>query len=381
MNIRGRRGLNKKVILGAVVVILAVFVLYFALTPYIAPSVASAFVNADSDGDGLNNDQEKTLGTNPQNADTDNDGINDGQEVQMGTNPVDFDSDGDSLSDGDEVSILHTDPLKMDTDGDRLNDNEEITLGTNPLVQDTDEDGVSDYEEIYVRRTDPLIPDVNVMLTLKDSQTDEFVNDVTVYVDGKEKGQMTQQGTLLLQTIPVGQHDLSINYEGYGSIDVGYITVNKDTTSLTEIVDMPNPKLTISLSVHEWLDWFNELGEATITVGNQGQIQSKDTMALIIVYNAESNTVLDQDIVRLGSVSVGETSSQKSGQLDTSYWDDEYVLAVLFDGSRYITQKDLSTSINAPGSVVDDLVRSVASYCAEHPDLTEKIVATAIQLI
>ncbi|WP_458864012.1 DUF6782 family putative metallopeptidase [Streptococcus suis] len=43
----------------------------------------------DSDGDGLTDELEKAIGTNPHNADTDGDGVSDSQEVAAGTNPLD----------------------------------------------------------------------------------------------------------------------------------------------------------------------------------------------------------------------------------------------------------------------------------------------------
>lgn len=64
----------------------------------------------DSDGDGLTDAEEKTLGTDPKNPDT----------------------DGDGLSDRDEVKIYHTDPLKKDTDGDGVSDGDEVKRGDNP---------------------------------------------------------------------------------------------------------------------------------------------------------------------------------------------------------------------------------------------------------
>lgn len=41
----------------------------------------------DSDGDGLSDQEEKLLGTNPDDPDTDQDGISDSQEIKMGSNP------------------------------------------------------------------------------------------------------------------------------------------------------------------------------------------------------------------------------------------------------------------------------------------------------
>ena len=54
----------------------------------------------DSDGDGLTDDEERRLGTNPFNSDTDGDGISDGDEVRLGLNPLRADTDGDGIIDG-----------------------------------------------------------------------------------------------------------------------------------------------------------------------------------------------------------------------------------------------------------------------------------------
>ncbi|EEI62493.1 hypothetical protein, partial [Corynebacterium glucuronolyticum] len=75
--------------------------------------------SADPDNDGLTNDQEKELGTDPYNPDSDGDGINDGDEVNGAkskfpgkynpngkpgnTNPLDPDTDDDGINDGDEL--------------------------------------------------------------------------------------------------------------------------------------------------------------------------------------------------------------------------------------------------------------------------------------
>ncbi|MET0212727.1 MAG: hypothetical protein ABW292_06980, partial [Vicinamibacterales bacterium] len=50
--------------------------------------------------------------------DTDFDGLLDNDEVGLGTNPLEVDTDGEGLWDGEEVNTRGTDPLKVDTDGD-----------------------------------------------------------------------------------------------------------------------------------------------------------------------------------------------------------------------------------------------------------------------
>lgn len=111
----------------------------------------------DTDGDGLTDSEEDTLGTDPNDSDTDGDGLSDGQEVEEGTDPLDPDSDDDGLLDGEEVS-QGTDPNNSDTDNDGLGDGEEVDLGTDPTDSDSDGDGISDGEEVD-SGTDPLQPD------------------------------------------------------------------------------------------------------------------------------------------------------------------------------------------------------------------------------
>jgi thiol-disulfide isomerase/thioredoxin len=64
--------------------------------------------------------------------DSDGDGLVDDDEADLGTDPDNVDSDGDTIEDGAEVD-QGLDPLLVDTDGDAYQDNWEITEGTNPL--------------------------------------------------------------------------------------------------------------------------------------------------------------------------------------------------------------------------------------------------------
>lgn len=65
--------------------------------------------------------------------DGDRDGLTNDQELQLGTDPSKSDSDSDELSDGDEVKKFRTDPKKADSDGDGYSDAQEIKNGYNPL--------------------------------------------------------------------------------------------------------------------------------------------------------------------------------------------------------------------------------------------------------
>jgi hypothetical protein len=98
----------------------------------------------------------------PGDVDSDGDGLTDAAEATLGTNPFDADTDHDGLTDGQEVNDYGTNPLSPDTDGDGLTDYEEVmTFHTNPTVADTDNDGFTDYDEVMIFQTNPNIPDAD----------------------------------------------------------------------------------------------------------------------------------------------------------------------------------------------------------------------------
>lgn len=102
----------------------------------------------DSDGDGLTDEEERELGTDPGLRDTDRDRLPDGLEHETGTDPLSADTDSDGLLDGREdknrdgvVAGGETDPREADTDGDGIRDSEERrAVGASP--SDSDGDGV-----------------------------------------------------------------------------------------------------------------------------------------------------------------------------------------------------------------------------------------------
>ncbi|NCG20408.1 MAG: DUF11 domain-containing protein, partial [Rhodobacterales bacterium] len=102
---------------------------------------------ADSDGDGLSDDDELLVyGTNPFDDDTDDDGLLDGTEVNStATDPLNDDTDADGIQDGTEVGLTepegdNTDPLNFQPDADGLS-------STNPNSNNSDGDCLLDGAE------------------------------------------------------------------------------------------------------------------------------------------------------------------------------------------------------------------------------------------
>lgn len=108
--------------------------------------------------------------------DSDQDGLTDDEETEIGTDPTNWDSDGDGLGDHIERIVqapgstfdplvaaapvecmLVTDPL-ADSDADGLLDCEEIVLRTEPSLPDSDKDGIPDLVEVR-RGGNPLVED------------------------------------------------------------------------------------------------------------------------------------------------------------------------------------------------------------------------------
>ena len=109
----------------------------------------------DTDGDGLSDGLENTIGTDPNDADSDDDGLPDGDEPNPSSdtdgdgtiNPLDEDSDGDGLFDGTEAG-RDCGGTGTDTAQNKcIPDGDSGATTTGVLDPDTDDGGVSDGDE------------------------------------------------------------------------------------------------------------------------------------------------------------------------------------------------------------------------------------------
>ncbi len=137
----------------------------------------------DSDGDGLGDDAEHSIGTDHRVRDSDGDGIGDRIETLISLDPLVRDEvpnaclilgagpwgddDLDRLNDCEEL-LLGTDRSLPDTDGDAIPDWVEVTLGTDYIrsdgLEDADWDGAPNGTEA-LNHTDPRSGDANSHLS------------------------------------------------------------------------------------------------------------------------------------------------------------------------------------------------------------------------
>jgi uncharacterized repeat protein (TIGR01451 family) len=145
----------------------------------------------DSDNDGINDDTEKKIGTDPNDADSDDDGVLDGDEPNYDQdtdhdgviNALDPDSDNDGLYDGTELGLGCSNKATDATKGHCRADADNGTTKTDPLNADTDGGGVRDGSEdfnldgaVETGETDPTAgkgaDDAGVVDTDKDGLSD-----------------------------------------------------------------------------------------------------------------------------------------------------------------------------------------------------------------
>ena len=109
--------------------------------------ILSILEDSDLDDDGLLNEEEEILGTDPQDADSDGDGLTDGEEVLVIDDP-NTDLGPVEVSDPLNPCDPFQDGDSCDPDQDGLTNVEERSEGTDMNDPDSDNDGLTDGEEV-----------------------------------------------------------------------------------------------------------------------------------------------------------------------------------------------------------------------------------------
>lgn len=187
---------------------------------------------ADSDSDGLPDEYEKRLGTDPSNKDTDGDGVDDGDEIEAGTDPLNPDSvpiggtDGEGTdgggTDGGGTNGGGTDgggtDGSTDSDGDGLDDDDEIPPGTDPNNPDSDGDGAKDGDEVTAG-TDPLDPNSkpgseDPCVDVPEGEDVHIISLDKLVIGEASVLPVGDRTTLInLRIVDVGENDVTVTYE------------------------------------------------------------------------------------------------------------------------------------------------------------------------
>jgi hypothetical protein len=171
----------------------------FTFTPTLGVHIITATA---TDSDTLSASNSITITVyDPTLIDSDSDGITDENESVLGTNPNDNDSDDDGLSDGQEVQAYSTNPLSNDSDGDLMDDFFEVNNNLNPLNDDSlgdpDGDGINNLDE-YFAGTDPQAvgpaPSTDIILDNGDNGT-SFTGTWSRYSGAEQYGDDTLYAT------------------------------------------------------------------------------------------------------------------------------------------------------------------------------------------
>jgi len=285
-------------------------------------------LNRDSDNDGLTDDLEENFDINPNSSDSDSDGLNDYEEIKTyRTEPDQADTDGDGLSDGEEVNEYRTDPRKADTDGDNLSDGDEInfagnpatcsetSLCLNPLRVDTDGDGLPDgFEEASGGTLDPLRPDTSnngISDAAEDSDNDGLSNYQEWAItgtawdqddtdsDGTLDGDQDTDGDGLTDSVELnltGTDYLLVDSDGDGQSDANEDPDNDGLTNLIEINDTNTDPLDADSDNNGVKDGAEDLDGDGLTNRQELELTGTD----IATPDSDSNGISDGDEDRDG---------------------------------------------------------------------------------
>lgn len=246
--------------------------------------LGTSLTSSDTDNDGLEDGKEVNLGSDPKDTDTDNDGLDDKQEFyNTGTNLLSYDTDGDGLGDGSEVNTYETDPKDSDTDNDGLNDGQEISKSCDPKKQDTDGDGYYDYSDLFCRNDASIQLKFNYLIM--DEGFDSLGDDadpyikVSVYKDGNWESfssssfdgqrEVNNPYSTNLINVPDNQKDISIkvevwDYDTWDSPDEADINPDARFGEYSFVYDITSKYLSIELDGNK--DGLNE-GDAVLRFG------------------------------------------------------------------------------------------------------------------
>ncbi len=226
----------------------------------------------------------------------------------------------------------------------------------------------------------------SIIVTLTDEETGKPIGKVDsgyvrVVLGGIDQGYLTDEGELKIESVEPETHELMLIIPHYGEkrqfVEVG----SGQTVPVNIVVDMPNPIFEVTIGCKTGLNWFDEVGDISVTLTNRGDVASSSTSVLVIVYKEDDTSIPIAthmlDFPSLVPRQDGGISNTLSWKCNEFVWGPkEVIAAVVFDGWAYTPQNEqVVSNISAPSSMVAEISYSVANYLKSRPDLVVDTVS------
>jgi len=173
---------------------------------------------------------------------------------------------------------------------------------------------------------------------------------------------------LKIERVSSGTTELTLIIPQYGEKRQFVEVESGQTVSANIVVDMPNPIFEVSVSCNSHLDFFDEVGDMSITLTNRGTVSSRSTSVLVIVYKEDDTSIPIAthmlDFPSLVPREDGGISHTLTWRCEEFVWGPKEIIAVVvFDGWPYTPQNEqVVNEISVPNSMASEVAYSISNY-------------------
>ena len=252
----------------------------------------------DNDGDGLNQDQEISIGTSDFSKDTDNDGFDDGTEVAIGTDPTD-ESSNPGLVEAQNLIKELEEKNKLLTDSITEKDSLIVSINENLISKDSE---ITDLNTQVNSLNDSIAQKDNTISSLEDSLTtktqqisslNDEINDTQNLITEKEtkiEG-LNNQIQILSSTIEDSENQSTV----IASLNS---TIESKNNELSDLNSLYQSKCTEVATLNDEIDLLNEsIIDKIIEIGKLCERPSLDEIqegrigSVVLRPNLSDNTI------------------------------------------------------------------------------------------
>ena len=252
----------------------------------------------DNDGDGLNQDQEISIGTSDFSKDTDNDGFDDGTEVAIGTDPTD-ESSNPGLVEAQNLIKELEEKNKLLTDSITEKDSLIVSINENLISKDSE---ITDLNTQVNSLNDSIAQKDNTISSLEDSLTtktqqisslNDEINDAQNLITEKEtkiEG-LNDQIQILSSTIEDSENQSTV----IASLNS---TIESKNNELSDLNSLYQSKCTEVATLNDEIDLLNEsIIDKIIEIGKLCERPSLDEIqegrigSVVLRPNLSDNTI------------------------------------------------------------------------------------------